>query len=219
MRYPNFSPELLITRREIYLPKFSAFLAAHGRKPSCHEYRDVFGASWDTVSRAFGGIRNLTVQFNVVGKRVRPSVERAKKPRRKAVTLICLDCRKPIQGKFRCAACRRLKENADHEGRWLRGEIPGHSTDGGVRPFVRRWVFSKFGSKCAKCGWCEVNPKTGKIPLCVEHVDGNWENTVPDNLTLLCPNHHALTPTYGSLNKGRGRPWRGLLRNKARDEI
>jgi predicted nucleic acid-binding Zn ribbon protein len=64
----------------------------------------------------------------------------------------------------------------------------------------------KFCSpKCMKCGWHEVNPTTGLIPIQLEHKDGNSENHNLNNLELLCPNCHSLTPTYGALNKGNGR--------------
>ena len=39
----------------------------------------------------------------------------------------------------------------------------------------------------------------------LEHIDGNSENNSLDNLKLLCPNCHSLTPTYKNLNKGNGR--------------
>ena len=63
----------------------------------------------------------------------------------------------------------------------------------------------KFGNKCSRCGWCEVNPITNKVPLEVEHVDGNYLNNSEDNLDLICPNCHSLTPTYRALNMGNGR--------------
>ncbi len=50
---------------------------------------------------------------------------------------------------------------------------------------------------------------TGRIPVEIEHIDGDWTNNLPSNLTLLCPNCHSLTPTYRALNRGRGRDWRG----------
>lgn len=55
------------------------------------------------------------------------------------------------------------------------------------------------------CGWGEKNEYTGKIPLEVEHIDGNSENNKEENLTLLCPNCHSLTKTYKGANKGNGR--------------
>jgi hypothetical protein len=66
----------------------------------------------------------------------------------------------------------------------------------------------RFGEKCTRCGWGERHPLTGKVPVEVEHIDGNWRNNAPSNLTLLCPNCHSLTSTYRALNRGRGRPMR-----------
>lgn len=71
--------------------------------------------------------------------------------------------------------------------------------------YVRRYLFEKYESKCCECGWSKVNPTTGKVPLEVEHIDGDWKNNKEENLKLLCPNCHSLTPTYRSLNKGKGR--------------
>lgn len=61
------------------------------------------------------------------------------------------------------------------------------------------------GNRCQNCGWCEVNPTTGKIPVQLEHKDGDFQNNHPDNVSLLCPNCHSLTPTFGALNRGNGR--------------
>lgn len=55
------------------------------------------------------------------------------------------------------------------------------------------------------CGWNEVHTITGKVPIQMEHIDGNSTNNRLENLKLLCPNCHSLTPTYGALNKGSGR--------------
>ncbi len=56
-----------------------------------------------------------------------------------------------------------------------------------------------------RCGWSERHSVTGAVPLEVEHIDGDSQNSTPQNLILLCPNCHALTPTFRNLNKGRGR--------------
>ena len=74
------------------------------------------------------------------------------------------------------------------------------------RCFVRTYLVEKLGERCARCGWNERNPKTGRVPIEVEHIDGNFENNLPENLTLLCPNCHSLTETFRGLNRGRGRP-------------
>lgn len=69
----------------------------------------------------------------------------------------------------------------------------------------RRYLIYKFGEKCMECGWCEINPSSGKIPIELEHIDGDSNNNSLNNLKLLCPNHHSLTSTYKGLNKGNGR--------------
>lgn len=70
---------------------------------------------------------------------------------------------------------------------------------------IKRYLIEKYGNKCMNCDWCEVNPTSGRVPIELEHIDGNSENNSLDNLLLLCPNCHSLTPTYKALNKGNGR--------------
>ena len=70
---------------------------------------------------------------------------------------------------------------------------------------MKKYLINLNGNKCMECGWCEVNPTSGKVPIELEHIDGNSENNNLDNLKLLCPNCHSLTPTYKGLNKGNGR--------------
>lgn len=55
-----------------------------------------------------------------------------------------------------------------------------------------------FQPKCYKCNlvlWLDK-----PIPLELEHIDGNHLNNNLNNLTLLCPNCHAQTPTYRGKN-------------------
>jgi hypothetical protein len=74
--------------------------------------------------------------------------------------------------------------------------------------FLRRYLIRRFGESCTRCGWAQRNPITENVPIEVEHIDGDWRNNRLDNLTLLCPNCHALTPTFRGLNRGRGRAHR-----------
>jgi hypothetical protein len=73
---------------------------------------------------------------------------------------------------------------------------------------VRRHIIEAAGNKCQRCGWNECNPFTGRVPLEIEHIDGDWQNNAPDNIGVLCPNCHALTATFRGANRGRGRPGR-----------
>lgn len=70
---------------------------------------------------------------------------------------------------------------------------------------LKLYLIEKHGNSCMECGWNKVNQTTGNVPIELEHIDGNSENNNLDNLKLLCPNCHSLTPTYKVLNLGNGR--------------
>jgi len=70
---------------------------------------------------------------------------------------------------------------------------------------VRSYLIKNFGARCMECGWDKVNPVTQKCPIEIDHIDGNSNNNALQNCRLLCPNCHALTPTYKALNVGKGR--------------
>ena len=75
-------------------------------------------------------------------------------------------------------------------------------------PIVRQYLLEIMNERCQRCGWSGRNPYSGKSTLEVEHIDGNWQNNAPSNITLLCPNCHSLTATFRGLNRGNGRPGR-----------
>lgn len=89
------------------------------------------------------------------------------------------------------------------------GKLPQTYTSTGlVRSCIKKYLLEKFNHRCAKCGWHEINEYTGRIPLEVHHLDGNWKNNNEDNLVILCPNCHSLTNNYKGRNRGRGRSTR-----------
>jgi hypothetical protein len=66
---------------------------------------------------------------------------------------------------------------------------------------LRRRLISEgvFLPRCASCG---LEQWLGKaIPLELDHIDGDRENNELPNLRIVCPNCHALTPTYRGRNK------------------
>lgn len=53
--------------------------------------------------------------------------------------------------------------------------------------------------KCSRCGITEWNGL--KTPIELDHIDGNHNNNLLENLRLLCPNCHAQTDTYRGRKK------------------
>ncbi len=53
---------------------------------------------------------------------------------------------------------------------------------------------------CEHCGWAEKTID-GYIPLELDHINGDRHDNRIENLRILCPNCHSLTPTY----RGRGK--------------
>ena len=121
----------------------------------------------------------------------------------------CIECGSKCKRKlykFCSIKCQHKYQYDDYIAKWLSGELVITSEASNTR--LRKHLIEKYNNKCSRCGWCEINPKTGNVPLQVEHIDGNSTNNLPCNLTLLCPNCHSLTPTFGALNIGNGRHYR-----------
>ena len=66
------------------------------------------------------------------------------------------------------------------------------------KKLIREGIFSHTCSSCNLSEWLS-NP----IPLELDHIDGDHLNNELSNLRLLCPNCHALTPTYRGKNKSK----------------
>lgn len=94
----------------------------------------------------------------------------------------------------------------EYISRWLAGGENGMRGVSSISAHIRKYLFKKYGNKCCKCEWSEVNPHTNRIPLEVNHIDGDHTNNIETNLELICPNCHSLTNSYRALNNGHGRP-------------
>lgn len=54
--------------------------------------------------------------------------------------------------------------------------------------------------ECERCGWSKMSID-GRIPLELDHINGDRHDNRLENLRVLCPNCHALEPTHRDLNK------------------
>lgn len=59
---------------------------------------------------------------------------------------------------------------------------------------VKKRIITERGHCCERCGLHTWQDK--QIPLELEHIDADNRNNNRENLLLLCPNCHALTPTW-----------------------
>ena len=97
--------------------------------------------------------------------------------------------------KFCSRQCARDFQHKKYIERWLAGKVTGFAGYS-VSAHVRRYLIKRQGNCCKRCGWNECHPITGKVPIEVHHKDGNKSNNRPNNLELLCPNCHSLTPNF-----------------------
>ena len=53
--------------------------------------------------------------------------------------------------------------------------------------------------KCEICGWTQKSPD-GRLPLELDHINGDKGDNRLNNLRILCPNCHSLQPTHRGRN-------------------
>lgn len=119
----------------------------------------------------------------------------------------CINYNKPInkRSKYCSNKCQKEYQYKTYINKWKNNQSNGMRGEYQISSYIKTYLFNKYNNKCARCGWGEINKYTNKIPLEIEHIDGNYKNNKEENLILLCPNCHSLTSTYkgANLNKGR----------------
>ncbi len=136
---------------------------------------------------------------------------KAVNPVRKAKNLkevkSCRNCGVPTKNpKFCSTVCSAAFSRFDIAA-WLRNDIDGSCVQGCSKA-IKTYLIEESGNKCSKCGWSEIHPITLKVPLEINHIDGDSKNNKRENLEVLCPNCHSLTPNFRALNKKSSRKYR-----------
>lgn len=131
-------------------------------------------------------------------------------PKKNKEIIKCLNCDKILiySPKYCSGQCQSEWEFKVKVKEWKSNKITYKLNRSKPNAFIRKYLFIKYENKCCQCGWCKVNQYSKQIPLEINHIDGNWENNKEENLELLCPNCHSLTPNFRALNKGNGRKGR-----------
>lgn len=111
----------------------------------------------------------------------------------------CLMCNKKLIGnqqKYCSNECRSI----------FRQEKTKTSIESGFKLNVLTIKKYLIEERTHQCESCKLTEWLGQIiPIEMDHIDGQSENNSLSNLRLICPNCHALTPTYKNKNKGNGR--------------
>jgi hypothetical protein len=136
--------------------------------------------------------------------------DRQRGPKPADTTVFCSQCSKRTKGYAKQTLLCRLCYIESYIERFLSGELDASYDNGGLTSLGRKAVLKRAKYSCEICGWCEVHPLTGVSPVQVDHIDGDPSNNLVSNLRVLCPNHHALTETFGRINSVEGRKKYGL---------
>lgn len=123
---------------------------------------------------------------------------------------VCLVCSGPLKRQINtyCSnTCQGTHAYQQYISRWLVGEEPGYSSGktADMSHHIYRYLRETRGTACEECGWDKNHPSDGNPLTEIDHIDGDAHNCRLENLKVLCPNCHAMTPTFRSRNKGSKR--------------
>lgn len=86
---------------------------------------------------------------------------------------------------------------------WHKDHTVANNKYGQVPLFLRKYLLVKAEHKCTDPK-CTSTDFEGVI-LEIDHIDGRADNNSPENLRVVCPQCHALSPFHRALNKNSSR--------------
>lgn len=124
----------------------------------------------------------------------------------------CLFCNTILDShkkKYCNTKCQGQKRRQDVFDRVAKEDFGSLGKKGSIDRTSKLYLIQLHGEKCMKCGWSVKNKWTNKVPIELNHIDGNPENHSLSNLELVCPNCHSLSEFTKS--RGKGRKWRKTI--------
>jgi len=107
-------------------------------------------------------------------------VKRSKDKEEKQQEVTCKECNKIFRNTYSYASHTRFC---------------GREFETLGRGAKRDFLISASNYQCSQCGFSKSREGGGSI-LEIDHIDGDYTNNKRENLRVLCPNCHALTPNF-----------------------
>lgn len=123
----------------------------------------------------------------------------------KATVKNCKGCNSPIKYKrIYCSnQCQKTYQYQARVAEWKENPNVVNNKYGQIPPFLRRFLLEEANYQCT-LATCSSVDFEGVI-LEIDHVDGDAHNNSPENLRVVCPQCHALSPFHRALNKKSSR--------------
>jgi 5-methylcytosine-specific restriction endonuclease McrA len=94
------------------------------------------------------------------------------------------------------------QRNRERMDLWYAGELElKYKSVSTARRILKRYLISKIGPACNKCGFVGRHPDDDHWVVELDHINGDEHDHRPENLRLLCPTCHTMTPTNSGRNK------------------